>query len=360
MAIQNTSLRPIAIEYLYDGFVLNDTIYNYNGKTMLLPKGEVLTQHKIAQLKKFNKNNRNICVTLEVFQKLIKRNMLPKAIEDKIGYTGMVKETFSLLKTVQTSNVVPQKEVYELSNTISERTLNADPALIFQCINTIRPYDEYLYRHSINVSMINGLMGKWLKLPKKEIELLMLAGLVHDLGKVKIPQEILEAPRKLTKEEFLIIKKHPLYSYALLSGADNFDDRVKLAARHHHEKMDGTGYPDQIKGNEISMFAKITAISDVYDAMVSSRSYKTAVNPFLILSQFAKNQFTGLDLPLSAIFVQNMPSNLLHKNVLMSNGTIGKIALILPNDLEHPIVNVDGVIQQSSEECSCVQMIFDE
>lgn len=149
--------------------------------------------------------------------------------------------------------------------------------------------DENLQRHSLNVAFTNGVIGQWLKLPEPVIKKLVCAGLVHDIGKTKIPEEILNAPRRLTEEEFEIIKAHPVYSYELLW--DNVDEDIRLAARHHHERLDGKGYPDQIAGDEISLLARITAISDVYDAMISQRSYKESMIPFDVLEKFKRANF---------------------------------------------------------------------
>ncbi len=101
---------------------------------------------------------------------------------------------------------------------------------------------------------------------------LILTGVLHDIGKTKIPEEILNAPRKLTPEEFEVMKRHPLYSFELLG--DDISEDVRYAVRWHHEKLDGKGYPDGLKAESISYFARITTISDIYDAMLSARSYK--------------------------------------------------------------------------------------
>lgn len=106
------------------------------------------------------------------------------------------------------------------------------------------------------------------------------AGLLHDIGKVKIPDQILNAPRKLTPEEVATVKHHPIYSDEMLPA--DCDEKVRSAVRHHHEKLCG-GYPDNLGQEQISLFARITAISDIYDTMVSRRSYKSSVIAFQVL-----------------------------------------------------------------------------
>lgn len=351
------NLHPLAIEYLYEGLVLTESIYNYNGRTMLLPKGEVLDEYKIWKLKKFNHDYRNICVHTKTFQELISNHSFLDNLDDKLSYSGLIKDSQVFYDGVKISNRISEQKAFELVSSISEKNVIQNPALIFQCINTERPIDQLLCRHSINVSMLNALIGKWLNLSQDEIVMLMFIGVVHDIGKIKIPQDILDAPRKLTEEEFDIVRKHPIFSYELLD-AEGVDTRIKMAVRHHHEKCDGKGYPDGISNNQISLYAKITAISDVYDAMVSKRSYKSAICPFHILNQFFHQEYSGLDNSLSDIFVNNMCINLRNKNVLMSNGTIGTIDIIMPNDIEHPIVSIDGLVLQTNENCNCTRIIF--
>ena len=175
---------------------------------------------------------------------------------------------------------------------------------------------------------------------------------MHDIGKTKVPEEILNAPRRLTEEEFEIIKAHPVYSYELLW--DNVDEDIRLAARHHHERLDGKGYPDQIAGDEISLLARITAISDVYDAMISQRSYKESMIPFDVLEKFKKGEFPGLDERLVDLFVKNMVANYRDVKVQMSDGRIGVVRYIPPNDLNHPIINCNHDVSQTDDKWYCV------
>lgn len=159
----------------------------------------------------------------------------------------------------------------------------------------------------------------------------------------------------MTKEEFTLVKAHPVYSAQLLKA--QFAEEIKLGALFHHERENGTGYPKGLKGEEIPIFAKITAISDVYDAMISDRSYKEAVIPFEILDRVRKAEFEGLDSVLVALFVKNMIKYYRYKQVRMSDGTHGNVAYIPPNDISHPIVQVDEIVKQVDEVWYCVQVV---
>lgn len=360
MQVIKEKLKKLPVEYLWDGLVLTDDIYNYNGNVLLIPKGEEITKRKLKKLLNFDGDNKHITVYEESYYKIMAEGNIPhevrqKVMENETGYTELKKDIGNVFHKVSVEEKIQSEEVEPVIHDISQRLEVVDPTVIFECVNFPRPMDEYLQRHCLNVAFLNGLMGEWLKLPKEDVRMLVMAGLLHDVGKTKIPEEILDAPRKLTDEEFKIIRTHPIYSYELLESG--FDERVKLAARHHHEKIDGRGYPDGIKEEEISLFAKITAVSDIYDAMVSKRSYKKEKLPFDVLDEFYNQAYDGLDMDLVMVLIKNMRAHFLDKKVLMSNGNIGTIKYIPPNDIAHPIIQNGKIIKQTNERWFCEKLI---
>lgn len=362
----SSGLRPIALEYLFEGMLLEEDIYSHDRRVLLLSKGNILTMKRLEQLKHYNENNRNVCVFEKTYQVLMGRGLSPdtpmsqKQLEAKAGYTKIKEKTAELFERVQRTQQVSRQETDSISRDISKRLELTNPALIFQCINAPNPIDEYLCRHSVNVGLLNGLIGRWLGIDRREIDLLILAGLIHDVGKTKISPGILNAPRKLSPQEFELIKLHPVYSYELLGPNNMFPEVVKLAARHHHEKMNGSGYPDRLTGDQIPLFAKITSVSDIYDAMISKRVYKDPADPFAVLSLLKKNQFSELDMRIVKVFIEYMPGELLEKPVLLTDGSIGTVKYIIPDDLEHPLVEVNGEIRQLGPGLQCLRLIIEE
>ena len=126
----------------------------------------------------------------------------------------------------------------------------------------------------------------------------------------------------------MVMREHPVYSDSLLSK--KFCEDIRLAARHHHEKLDGTGYPDGISGEQISVIARVTAISDIYDAMVSARSYKDSRLPLHVLNMFYDGEFEGLDRRLVMLFIKNMRQKYTDHEVVMSDGMKATIRYIPP------------------------------
>ena len=147
--------------------------------------------------------------------------------------------------------------------------------------------DEYTYMHSVAVCALMVSLGRQLGLNDDRCRDAGMAGMLHDLGKAAMPQDILNKPGKLTNEEFDIIKTHPLRGYEMLLDSTSVSDGTKDVCRHHHERMDGTGYPDALPADKISLLARMGAVCDVYDAVTSDRPYKAGWDPAHALSQMA-------------------------------------------------------------------------
>lgn len=145
---------------------------------------------------------------------------------------------------------------------------------IFDNLHNMRQIDDSTYAHCLNVSIISRMFGMWLKYSDEDLDVLTLAGLLHDIGKCKIPNAIISKKGKLTDAEYEVIKAHAQLGYDILKDQP-LDERIKNAALMHHERYDGTGYPNHLVGKEIDDMAAIVAIADVYDAMTSDRCYPT-------------------------------------------------------------------------------------
>lgn len=353
-------LRKIPIRYLWDGMVLSDDLYNGDGKVLLIRAGEAVTEKTLARLEKLGTKD-NCVMTYETsYRKILNHKNMPleikqRIVEDRFGYTELKKDVQNFLGMVAHAAETEHEMVESVTEEVAKKIQGMNYYDFFQCINVPRMLDENLQRHSLNIAFLNGMMGYWLKLPNEEIQSLVMAGLLHDIGKTRVPEQILSASRELTEKEYEEMKKHPVYSDDLLD--ERFDDAVRDAVRHHHEKLDGTGYPDGISGGEISKFARITAICDMYDALVSAPSYKDARLPFDTLAKMKESELPGLDRDLIAVFVNNMVKYFKKKQVVMSDGTTGVVAYIPPNDISHPVIAAGDVVRQADEGWYCKKVI---
>ena len=204
----------------------------------------------------------------------------------------------------------------------------------------LKEKDEYTYTHSINTAIYSMLIGKWLHLSKVDTNNLILSGLLHDIGKIKIPNEILNKAGKYTEDEYGMMKLHPSYGYELLKTEDSLDQNVKLAVLLHHERSDGSGYPYHFTEEKMNLYSRIVAFADVYDAMISDRVYRKKMTPFEafeLLFNSLKDQF---DSKIAHIFFKKYPAYLIGATVRLSNGEQGEIVHIPASDITSPIVMV--------------------
>ena len=212
---------------------------------------------------------------------------------------------------------------------------------LFDLLHCMKSIDDTVYAHSINVALISRAIGKWLKLPKSELNELTIAGMLHDIGKAEIPSEILNKTGKLTDEEFELIKSHALKGSKLLKKA-GFNSDIQFAALQHHERSDGSGYPRGLEADEISDFASIIAIADVYDAMTSARSYRTPKCAFQVIAAFEEDGLQKYNTKYILTFLERIANAYQNSKVILSDGRSGKIVYINKSRLSRPIVQVDG------------------
>ena len=209
---------------------------------------------------------------------------------------------------------------------------------IFDMLHNMRMYDDPTFAHCMNVALICHVFGRWLNMPDRDVDTLTIAGLLHDVGKLKIPEQILGKPAKLTDEEFQIIKSHTIEGFNILKEFD-VDDHIKNAALMHHERSDGSGYPLGLTSERIDDFAKIVSIADVYDAMTSARVYRGPLCPFKVISIFESEGLQKYDSKYILTFLEYIVNSYVNNRVLLSNGLEGDIVLINKLDLSHPMVH---------------------
>ncbi len=173
-----------------------------------------------------------------------------------------------------------------------------------ESIMKIAAHDYYTHTHSINVSIYALSLAKFLGLKDKDLEDIGMSSMMHDLGKSKVGWEIINKNGKLTDAEFTQMKKHPAAGYDIARNMGITDKRVLSGIRSHHEKLDGRGYPDGLKDKQISLFPRIIAVCDVFDALTTKRSYKAAMTSFEAISLMKKEMKEHLDMRLIDTLIQ--------------------------------------------------------
>ncbi|MBT9538479.1 HD-GYP domain-containing protein [Thiobacillus sp.] len=206
----------------------------------------------------------------------------PASMSDELKRAAMIcntakKAVVSMFREVRMGNAINAEAAGELVEEISSSVLRNPNALI--SLARLKTADDYTYMHSVAVCALMVALARQLGLEEQEVREAGMAGLLHDLGKAMMPMDVLNKPGKLTDDEFRVIKGHPVEGHRLLVEGKTASAIVLDVCLHHHEKVDGSGYPDKLKGDAISLFAKMGAVCDVYDAITSNRPYKAGWDP---------------------------------------------------------------------------------
>ncbi|NLM47232.1 MAG: HD-GYP domain-containing protein [Epulopiscium sp.] len=328
--------------------LFEDIVSQYG--TLILPKGAVINEYIIQKLKEFgieyvyifDRNREKIFPDYESFEERFDENI------DKIKY---------LMNEI----IRGKKLDYNELNRITDDVIVAwdNPEYVMNYLKKIHDKDDYTYYHCINVSFYSALIASYLKLPKEEIKTVIQAALLHDLGKVKIPLELLNKKEKLTVEEFNEIKKHAVYGYEIVKNDDEILDAIKDVILMHHEREDKSGYPLGLSGEELSIYSKIVSVADVYDAMTSNRPYRKALTPFDAFNEFVNISRNNLDIRIVNILTSRLSSYYTGSQVLLNNGEVGRIVYIPPHCIQKPVVSIgkDFVDLSKEDNISIIKMI---
>ncbi len=346
--------QTISSDDLMPGMVLAEDVFSSVG-LRLFKQGTELDDKSIAKIRLYDIDYVLIYEDVnidyvkvketEVESKSIRKMQEFKAF--KSSYTKNVNTLQDYITHIGEGKNVSITDLFSISQEIVSEVQTKSDILAF--MHNLKLSDDYTYTHSVNVSLLCNIFGQWLGFDKEKLKNITVAGLIHDIGKVKIDPNILNKPGKLTPEEFEEIKKHPVYGYRMVQNQDIHRD-IKLAVLMHHEKYDGTGYPTGAKSNQINEFAKIVAIADIYDAMTSNRSYRDRFCPFKVIQTFEQECYGKLDTEFLLIFLKNIAYNYLNCWVRLSSGEEGEIVFINQNNLSRPIVSIDNVLVDLSNE----------
>lgn len=331
----------ISVNDCQPGMKMAETIYNQYG-AVIVGEGTILDQHLILKIQRLGIDN------IKIYS-LTDKNLRGNSIEVfKEQYNENLSAVKSILHDISTGKNVDVLKINKIARSISMKV--NDNRDIVNSINQIRHVDEYTYTHSLNVSMLCMLIGKWLKYDVKTLGMLIQAGLLHDIGKGKIDPVILNKPTSLDRDEYEIMKKHSLYGYMLTEGLPGINDDVRKGVLMHHEREDGSGYPLGVKGDQIHSFAKIIAVADIYDAMTSNRAYRPRESPFEVFDMMENNTFGILDTRVVKVFLGNMAAYYIGDYVRLNTGNIGEIVYINPMRISQPIIRVEDAYTDLAEE----------
>lgn len=249
-----------------------------------------------------------------------------------------------MLEDSRLGRSVDTKQARTLVSRLAEQVISNPDALIW--LTHLRSRDEYTATHCINVCILALTFGRELELPEKQLQRLGLGALLHDIGKMRVPDDILNKPARLTKEEFEIMMQHPSIGHSLLVDDHEMDMESLHVVLHHHERLDGGGYPQGMTGDQIPLLTRITSIVDVYDAITSDRCYHDGIAPALALENLFKWSAGNFDVSLLEKFIKCLGIYPIGSVVRLNTKDVG---VVVATDGDHrikPIVmlamNADG------------------
>ena len=260
-------------------------------------------------------------------------------------------------------NNVDSGDFSETTSVITDELMKAiaDNDAIAVDVSMLKVSDEYTFKHSVDVATISMVIGKKYGLKDRDLHDLGIAGLLHDVGKSKIPNEVLNKPSKLTDEEFALMKRHSLYGFEILRDRHEFSERILHGVLQHHEKINGRGYPMGSSADKIHTFAKIIAVADVYDALVTERPYKKAFPKGEAVEMIMA--MTGeLDIDAMKCFLESVILYSVDNIVTLSNGEKAKVVENNPISCLRPKVVglTSGKVYDLAGDLSCATLIIQQ
>lgn len=310
------------------------------GKPLLVKKGTVVTPQLIKALAHFETTGEQLIVekpsskkageiTLSLDQDGKTLKLSDKLRQDAVDAAQMIFNNDTPLTTLQSV-------VSDIAAEITDSIIGVENNVAL-CIQDLRTSDQYTYQHSVDVSILAASLGKMLGMSRDAVNELAQAGLLHDLGKRRIPAEIIYKPDTLTPEEFEIIKLHPQFGFNDLRSCSKLSNGIKLAVYEHHEKANGKGYPRGLVQSQISDMGQVLSIVDVYDALTSKRPYKEAItsaNTVGIMSRMMH----GFNIKYLGTFIGNIILYPIDSYVICTDGDVWKVVSYNENSPTRPVL----------------------
>ncbi|HEX5363077.1 MAG TPA: HD-GYP domain-containing protein [Gallionella sp.] len=251
-----------------------------------------------------------------------------------------------IMRDVRLGNQVDLKQCEPMIDGIVESMYSFPSALL--PLAQIKTRDEYTFQHSVSVAALAVAFGRVLDMPHDEIRQLAMGGLLHDVGKAQVPGRVLNKPGKLDEAEFALMKSHVVNTAQLIKEVKGISTIAFNAAAQHHERYDGTGYPNGLKGDEISLHGQMLAIVDVYDAITSIRVYHKGMPPTEALKKMYEWSGAHFNPKLVQAFIKGIGIYPAGSLVRMESDKLGIVREVVPDRLLQPIVQLIYDCKKSS------------
>ncbi len=339
-------MKLVSVDKLEPGLVVSENIYTIDDR-LVLTKGTVLDEKDIARIKAHSLYNIFVEDKKQAVEKKEEKPFSELSYAEKlrnseefIRFKQHIEENAEKLEEAfkMIANNSMQLDVEKLTEPVYHLFVEAGGTSgIFDMLHNLRDNSDAVYMHSLNVSLISNTLATWLRLSEEEVRLATAGGLLHDIGKMLVPSELINKTTPLTEYEQRVMREHVVKGYELVKNME-IDSHIKSCILMHHELRDGSGYPLHLKNDQIDHICSIVTVANVYDNLTSKRLYRNSICPFTVIEQFENDGLEKYDPNVIMTFLSNIVNTFIANRVMLSTGQTGDIIFINPTYLSKPIV----------------------
>lgn len=349
----------ISIEEVVSGMIVDEDIYSESGNMIV---GRGFSVSNVSIFKNLMKRQGIEKVKILYLEEPVKEvkidlpkkneNPVDKIIEEEIE--EFKKEFESAVNKIQ-DQILSESSDTSTLRAILDETLNLKKGRhinVFQLMQKVKGQADQTFSHCYSVSLSSYAIGKWMGLDDEKLKDLTISAILSDIGKTSVPDSILMKPGKLSEDEYMETQKHVIYSLELLKSYD-LEEEIKEGILYHHERVDGSGYPKGLTGNQIPLFSKIIGIADVFVALTSSRPHREKLNPFEAITIMEREFMDKLDIVILTEFFKRVGNSYIGNPVRLTDNREGEIIFMTNKNISKPVIKMfetDEVIDLSSVE----------
>lgn len=324
----------LSLKHLREGMVLDRDVYLYDSKTSnvaILRAGGVLTRNYIDNMAQMGILGVYV-QTDDDAERCASYSSLKAEMKEEV--VSRIRTTFEMFSTTsfRNINVNSINATIDISHRLVDSLISNSEIMIN--VEDLRLYDDYTYNHSLGVAILSIAIGLSLALSRNDLYDLALCALLHDIGKMGIPIEIISKPSRLTAEEYLVVKKHPTLGTQFLLNHKITNKKICGGILTHHERVDGTGYPNGLEGDNIPLFGRIISVADVYDALTSLRPYREPSSAPEAIEYIMGGSGKIFDIRVVSAFLKKVSPYPVGSCVKLSNG---KTAVVIKQNDYNPL-----------------------
>lgn len=360
--------RYTSTRLLDEGMVIDQAIVDRTGR-ILIARKTILDRFLIDALRKMGvpgvyiregeeDPDEDIEVAPETLETIAKLKVADRA---KVTLSDSVKQRVSQGIQFLYSDTA-SSDFASTANNITHSLMHAisENDAVAMNIDALKVCDEYTFKHSVDVATMAMIIAKKSGMSEQEIYQIGVSGLLHDVGKSQIPNEILNKESKLTEEEFTVMKNHTLFGYNILKEKSEIPNTIVAGVLQHHEKMNGRGYPLKLSGTQISPYARVLSVADIYDALVTERPYKKGFSPHDALEMIMA-MTEELDVDYMRSFIDTVILYPVDSVVTLSNGERAKVVKNTPQYPMRPkVVGLkSGKVFDLANDINCASIIIE-